>query len=424
VDVKISPAKKIHGDVEVPPDKSITHRVLIFSSLAEGRSVLRNLLDSDDTLRTFNILEKLAVRFDGDFSRLEVEPPPKFLEPEIPLFSGNSGTTARLMMGFLVPLDGLFILYGDESLSRRPMGRVTKPLRMMGAKIWGRENGERLPIAIKGTELCGIDYKQNVASAQVKSAILIAGLRAEGRTTVEEPFKSRDHTERLLKYMGADLKEDGRKVKISKSVLDPIDMYVPGDISSASFFITLGVLHKNSKLVLKNVGLNPTRTGYLEILKRMGAKIDMEIVEAEPEPYGRITVETSKLHGTIISGSDIPKAIDELPLLGIIGALAEGETIVKDAKELRVKESDRIKSTVENLRKLGVDIVERSDGFVVKGTGKIVGGEGKSYGDHRMAMLLAIAGKLSMEGVRIKDAECVKISFPNFFEILEGISMG
>ncbi len=419
---RIAPAHRVRGILKVPPDKSITHRALILSSIAKSESVLYNLLECDDTLRTFEILNKLSVKFKGDFSRLEVFPPTEFSTPFSPLFCGNSGTTARIMMGVLASVKGFYVLYGDESLSRRPMKRVVKPLKKMGATMLGRNSDENLPVAIRGTKLNGCFHKLEVASAQVKSSLILAGLRAEGKTIVEEPFKSRDHTERLLSHMGAKLSVKENMIEVEPSEIEGFNLEAPGDFSSAAYFIVMAVAHPDAEIRIEGVGLNETRTGLLELLKRMGADVEWEVTESQPEPVGQITARSSTLSGIEVGGEIIPKVIDELPLLALLGAVANGTTVVRDAEELRKKESDRIASIVENMRRLGLEIEERRDGFIVKGPQRIQGGIVSSRGDHRIAMTFSLAGILSEEGVGITDAECIRISFPNYFDLLKGVT--
>jgi len=422
MEVKIEPAKKVRGSIEVSPDKSITHRSLIFSTLAIGKSVVRNPLMSEDTKATYEILKKIGHEIKGDWKKFEIFPASKVTSPIEPLFCGNSGTTTRLMTGYLSSIEnGFFIMYGDESLSERPMLRVVKPLRAMGAIIHGRNNDNNLPLCIKGARLRGINYTSKVASAQVKSAILIAALNATSETVYTEPSKSRDHTERMFKNLGVDIEINGNTITLKPSKLRPLDIYVPGDISSAAFFLILGAIHRNSEIKINNVGLNDTRIGIIEIMKMMGANVEYEVIETEPEPYGNIKVNSSKLKGIEIPTNLVPKAIDELPLVALLGVFAEGETILRNAKELRKKESDRIKAVVSGMRSLGVEIEELEDGFKVSGPQRIIGGKVDSHMDHRIAMLFSIAGIVSEEGVKVENAECVNISFPKFFEILKGV---
>lgn len=418
--MKVKPSKFIRGSIIPPPDKSITHRALIISSMGNKKSTFYNLLNSLDTKRTFHILKKLGIRFVGDFKRMEIVPS-KISVPSEPLFCGNSGTTARLMMGFLSSKEGTFFLYGDKSLSRRPMRRVIEPLEKMGVRFLAKD-GEYLPLALRGGKLSKIKHVEEIGSAQVKSAIILAALKADGISTIVEKNKSRDHTERMVKAFGGNIKVINNTILVEPSELGSITMKIPGDFSSAAFFIVLGVLHGNARLVIENVNLNPTRTGLLDVLKTMGANLEISIDENNIEPVGKITVETSKLIGTEIKGSLIPKMIDELPLVALLGVFADGETIVRNAEELRKKESDRIKTLVENFRILGIEIEELRDGFKIKGPQNIKGGRVDPKGDHRMAMLFSIAGILSDEGVEVIDSKIVSISFPNFFKTLETIT--
>jgi len=414
-------AQRVKGVVVVPPDKSISHRALFFSSIASAPSEIRNVLDADDVKRTLNLLKLCGTEFEGDLKKLVVKPRP-FREPSKPIYCGNSGTTARIGMGLLASRDGCFTLYGDKSLSRRPMLRVVKPLREMGATVLGREGGALLPIAIRGGDLKGIEYESPVASAQVKSAFILASLFASGKSVYREPWKSRDHTERMLKAMGARLTEKNGSIEIEPTdELFPLKLEVPGDFSSAAFFITLGVIHGKGDIVIENVNLNPTRTGLLRVLERMGANVEVNLKGEELEPIGSIRVSSSKLVGTVVSPEEAPQMIDEIPLVALLGAFAEGETVVRGAGELRVKESDRIASLVLELRKMGVDIEELEDGFLVRGgKGLHSAKDLNSHGDHRIAMLLSIASLcVEDEGAsRIKGANWVKISFPSFFDIL------
>lgn len=418
--MKLVPVRKVRGEISVPTDKSITHRALIFAALAEGESTLYNLLRCLDTERTKDVLEKLGTKFEGDWTKMKVTPG-VFRTPTEPLFCGNSGTTTRLMAGVIASHEIFAVLYGDDSLSRRPMARVMEPLGMMGAKFLARENNF-LPMAIQGGRLKGIEYKSKVASAQVKSAVIIAGLRAEGKTTVEEPVKSRDHTERMLKKLGASIQEEGNRVTVWPSSIKGFTMEIPGDVSSASFFVALGVIHPNAKIVVRGVGLNETRIGFLKTLKLMGANVEWRVENEDVEPIGTIVAESSpNLRGIEVPVEMIPSMIDEVPLLALVGVFAEGETVVKGAEELRKKESDRIRVVVENFRRLGVTIEEFPDGFRVVGRQRIRGGVVDPEGDHRMAMMFSLAGLLSEEGVEVKDHECVSVSFPEFYGILEKV---
>jgi len=418
--MRLLPSKKVAGEIAVPPDKSISHRALMMCSMCSGVSVVHNLLESEDTLRTFRIISELGGGFNGDFDRLEISQA-SWKESSEPLYCGNSGTTARLMAGVLAGKRGTHILFGDESLSARPMRRVIAPLKEMGARISARQEDSLLPMCIAGGELNGCDHSLSVASAQVKSAILLAGIQAEGVTTVTEPHCSRDHTERLLQSMGARISVNEKRVEVERSELLPVRFSIPGDISSAAFLIALAVLHENGKLTIRNVGLNGGRTGFLRLLISMGADIELEVEESSPEPVGTIVARPSRLRGVKVGSALIPSMIDELPLIALAGAFAEGTTTVRGAGELRKKESDRISVTVQNFRRIGVEIHEYEDGFSIEGPQRIMGGKVDSYGDHRIAMLFSIAGLLSEKGVEITNTEAVGVSFPGFFETLEEV---
>jgi len=413
--MKILPAKKIRTEIKVPPDKSISHRALILSSMAGERSVVHNLLESGDTLSTFQVMKEIGARFSGDFERMEILPA-RWREAVRPLDCGNSGTTARMISGLLAGTTGLHILFGDESLSRRPMKRVIEPLKKMGASIFARNDDSLLPLSIKGGDLRGCVHDLQVASAQVKSAILLAGMKAEGITTVIEPAPSRDHTERMLVSMGAKMKIDGRAVSIERGELNPVFFQIPGDVSSASFFVVLAILHPDASITIRNVGLNERRTGLLRTLKKMGAEIEWMVEETSPEPCGTIVAKSSRLTGLEIDAGLVPSMIDEIPLLALAGAKAHGSTVIRGAGELRKKESDRIASTIENFGKLGIGIEEFEDGFSVEGPQRIVGGSVDSAGDHRIAMLFTVAGILSEEGIEIAGSDSVRISYPRFFQ--------
>jgi 3-phosphoshikimate 1-carboxyvinyltransferase len=416
----IKPAKKIRGTIQVPSDKSITHRIFILSSLSKGISSAKNLLYSEDTFRTYEIMKKLGISYEGDFNNIKIIPPKKF-NKNGNYYSGNSGTTARLIMGLLSSIkDGEYIVTGDKSLSKRPMKRIVEPLKIMNADIEFLENENYLPIKIIGNTLNSIEYELPVQSAQVKSAIIIAGVNSKKEVTIKNDNNTRDHTERLLKYMNADIQGDSSFIKVNPSILSPLKkIFVPGDFSSASYFITLASLHKNAKIKIENVGLNEKRIAFLNLLKEMNVNIHIEIKETFPEPYGDIYVESSELKVSEIDINSIPSMIDELPLIALLGCYTKGETILKNAEELRLKESDRIKAVVENFRALNVEINEFKDGFSLKGKQKILGGEVDSFNDHRIAMMFSIAGLLSKDGIKIKNSECVSISYPNFFNELK-----
>ncbi len=428
MDIKITKVKKVLGDLRVPSDKSISHRSVILTSMAKGKSTVKNILKAGDTLTTISVFKSLGVGIEEKGEVIEIKGVNLFgyKEPEDILDMGNSGTTTRLTLGLLSGQDFFSALTGDSSLRKRPMGRVVNPLREMGAEIDGRKEGELLPLSVRGKRLTGIEFFNKKSSAQVKSALLIAGLLSEGKTTVVEKVKSRDHTEKMLSAMGADIqieeKTDLYQVSIKgKKELKPVDIDVPADPSSAAFFAAAASIVPDSEVLLKDVLINPTRDGFFRKLMEMGAEVEyLKEREKVGEKVADILVKYSPdMKGINISKEDIPSMVDEVPLLALVATQAEGETVITGAEELRVKESDRIKAVVENLRNIGVEIEELEDGMVIKGKQKIKGGIVDSFNDHRIAMGFAILGLISEEGITIKNADCVFISYPNFFEDLE-----
>ena len=415
MDKKVSKAvNPLKGEVSIPADKSISHRAVIFSTLAKGKSVIKNFSSGKDPHSSLEICRALGANIQTCGSDITVESSGKLQPSKAALDCGNSGTTMRLMSGVLAGQNFTSTLIGDESLSKRPMKRIIEPLSLMGAKIDSDNN--KAPLKIEGTQLNGITYNSPIASAQVKSAILLAGLFANGTTTVIEPYLSRNHTELMLSYMGANILYDGVKTTIQKSELEPKVIEIAGDISSAAYFIAAALIVPNSGIILKNVGLNPTRTGIIDVLKQMGANIeilDERIISGEN--VGDLRIKYSKLKACKISGDLIPRLIDEIPILAVVATQAEGTTVIKDAQDLRNKESDRIKAVVSELKKLGADIEETSDGMIINGRTTLCGGIGvESYKDHRLAMSLYIAGLVSENEILIKDFDWVNISFPEF----------
>ncbi len=403
----------LKGEVTIPSDKSISHRAVILASLANGRSVIKNFSKGQDPLSTLKICQNLGVNaeFNDD---LIINSTGKFSVPTTSLDCGNSGTTMRFMAGILAGQSFNSILIGDESLSKRPMKRIIEPLKLMGANIMS--NGYRAPLSINGQRLQSINYVSKLASAQVKSCILLAGLNCDGKTSYTEPFISRDHTERMLKFMGANISTHGTTTTIEKSNLQPQTIEICGDISSAAYFIVAGLIVPNSEIILKNVGLNLTRTGILEIVEKMGGNIeilDKKVVSGEE--VGDIKVTYSDLKATVVEGEIIPKLIDELPVIAVLATQAEGTTVIKDAQDLRNKESDRIKAIVTELKKIGADIEETQDGFIINGKTNLQGGsEVETYHDHRLAMSLYVAGLVCQQPLCINEFEWVNISFPEF----------
>lgn len=419
----IGNSKPLKGEITPPGDKSISHRSLMLCSLAEGKSLVKDFLVSDDALSTADAMRALgaSIEISGNEVMVEGKGIHGLTEPDHIIDCGNSGTTTRLLIGLLSPQQFTTSLTGDKYLQARPMRRVVDPLTQMGAKIEGNENGNKLPLTIKGSNLTGISYELPVASAQVKSAIILAGMYAQGETEIIEPSPSRDHTERMLTYLGVPITKNGNSIKINKvSNIRPGEIIVPSDISSAAFFIVGALIIPGSEILIKNVGINPLRTGIIEILKDMGG--DIEIInerEVNGEPIGDIVARYSTLHATEISGDVIPKAIDELPLAAVAATFAEGETLIKDAKELRVKETDRIHAMASELGKLGVHVEEFDDGMSIIGTDSLTGAVCSSWGDHRIAMSVAIAGLRAGGETEIVDADCVSVSYPGFFEVLD-----
>lgn len=425
--VKSSPV--LEGTICLSGDKSVSMRAALLNSIAIGKSTISNFCVGDDRTSILRCLRGLGARIKrrggGNDELFEI----KGLrldglnEPSTVLNAGNSGTTIRLIAGLLAAQPFTSIVTGDQSLRSRPMGRIVEPLSLMGAQFIGRNNNSLAPIAIRGGNLNGIDYQLPVASAQIKSAILIAGLFATDKTTVSQPSLSRDHTERMLISMGAKITSENLRITVSPSELSALDIRVPGDISSAAFWIVAASLHQNARIRLPRVGINPTRTGILSVLESMGAKFTLEnIREDDFEPVADIVAESSRLRGTEISGDIIPKVIDEIPILCIAAALAEGKTVIRDASELRVKESDRISATVEGLKALGSTIEEHPDGMTIIGVEKLQGATCNSYKDHRIAMSFGIAGLVASGETTIQGADAVGASYPTFWDILESVN--
>ena len=426
----VRPASRLRGTIAVPGDKSISHRAAILNALAEGDAVIRNFLPGEDCLSTLGVLEALGVstELEGEGADTTLNVHGVGLrglrEPHDVLDCGNSGTTMRLMAGVLSGQPFGSVLTGDDSLRSRPMARVVEPLREMGATIDGREGGRFAPLSIRGGGLRGITYRTPMASAQVKSAVLLAGLFAEGDTTVIEPEATRDHTERMLDAMGVRLQREGSVVRINPADgLAPLPMRVPNDISAAAFWIVAAVTHPDAELRLTGVGLNPTRTGILDALREMGADLSVEEERVVGgEPVGDIVARSSRLQAASFSGEIVLRMIDEIPALAVAAAHAEGTTTIADARELRVKESDRIATVASELRALGVRVEERDDGMTIDGGG-IDGGGTRSHGDHRLAMAMAVAGLNARGDVRIDGAEAVSVSYPEFWSHLEGLTV-
>jgi 3-phosphoshikimate 1-carboxyvinyltransferase len=419
------PSRGLKGKIRVPPDKSISHRAAILGALAEGTTIARPFLRSGDCMSTLSCLRSLGVELQlrGDVLTVEGRGPDGWSRPPRALDAGNSATTMRLLSGALAGRPFISVIDGDDSLCQRPMGRIIEPLLRMGAEISGMDNNTRPPLTINGGDLKGIKFRLQVDSAQVKSALLLAGLQAEGETTILGGRSSRDHTERMLLLMGGDLSfvgEDGMTVR--PSALSPCEIEVPGDISSAAFLMAAAVLVPGSRLTLVEVGLNPTRAGFLSALNTMGALVmETNYRETSNEPRGDLEVRAAELSGIEVAGDRIPAMIDEVPLLAVLGCRARGETVVSGAGELRVKESDRIAAVCGELRKMGADIRERPDGFEVRGPTGLKGARVDSHGDHRIAMALAVAALVAEGETVISGWECVSISFPDFENALRSL---
>jgi 3-phosphoshikimate 1-carboxyvinyltransferase len=424
VQLVLEKVNKLTGNMFVPGDKSISHRSLILGSISQGETRVYNLLNSLDCLRTLECMQSLGVKIELDKDN-SVKIKGKGLygleEPKDVLDVGNSGTTIRLLTGLLSGQNFYSVLNGDNSIRKRPMKRVVEPLRLMGAEIWGREEGNFAPLSIKGSTLNPFQYTLPVASAQVKSALLLAGLYAPGKTVIKEPLSTRDHTERMLEIMQADIKISSYEITIKGGIgLKSTDIFIPGDISSAAYFIAAASILKDSQIIIKQVGVNPTRTGIIEILKKMGTKIDILNYQIKSnEARADLMIEYSKLKGVEIKKENVPFLIDELPLIAVVATQAQGKTVVSGAKELRVKESDRIKAIVSELKKMEADIEEKEDGFTVNGPTRLQGAVCESYNDHRIAMSLAVAALLAEGKTVIKNSECMDISFPGFEKTLQ-----
>ena len=403
------------GEITVPGDKSISHRGVMLGSLAKGVTKISGFLSGADCLSTIDCFRRMGINIEieGDNVTVYGKGVHGLCEPGEMLYTGNSGTTTRLLCGILSGQEFDSSITGDASICKRPMKRVAEPLRQMGAKI----EGDFCPLHIYGTKLHGMDYQMQVASAQVKTAVLLAGLYAEGETIVRETEKSRDHTELMLKAMGAKLEVDGTNITLTPGAeLYAQAIEVPGDISSAAFFMVLGAILPNSCITIKNVGLNPTRTGIIDVFEKMGANMKIENVHTSSgESVGDITVSTSALHGVTIGGDIIPRLIDELPIIAVAALFAYGETVIRDASELKVKETNRIRAVVDEFKKCGADIEETEDGMIIRGGKPIHGADFCTYKDHRMAMSLTVLAQVADGNSTLDDETCVDISYPEFF---------
>jgi 3-phosphoshikimate 1-carboxyvinyltransferase len=423
VELVLEKVNKLKGNISVPGDKSISHRSLILGPISQGETRIYNFLNSLDCLKTLECMQALGAEIElGKDNSVKIEGKGLYglKEPKDILDVGNSGTTIRLLAGLLSGQDFYSVLNGDDSIRKRPMKRVVEPLRLMAADIWGRKDGQFAPLSIRGNKLNPLHYTLLVASAQVKTALLLAGLYTNGETVVKEPLPTRDHTERMLEIMQADLKISPPEIKVmGRKELRGTDIFIPGDISSAAYFIAAAGMLRDSQIIIKQVGVNPTRIGVIEILKKMGTKIDILNYQIKSnEPRADLKIEYSELKGIEIKEEMVPLLIDELPLIAVVATQAHGKTLVSGARELRVKESDRIKAIVSELKKMGADIEEDEDGFTVNGPTRLQGAFCESYNDHRIAMSLAVAALLAEGKTIIKNSECIDISFPGFEKTL------
>ncbi|WP_419961924.1 3-phosphoshikimate 1-carboxyvinyltransferase [Psychrobacillus sp. BM2] len=415
----------LEGSIRIPGDKSVSHRSIMFGAIAEGTTTVEGFLQSDDCLSTIDCFQKLGVEISikGETVSINSEGIINWREPDEILYTGNSGTTTRLMLGILAGSSVSSVLIGDESIQKRPMRRVTDPLKLMGANLIGRDNGQFTPIAVEGTKLQAIQYTMPVASAQVKSAILLAALNAEGETVVKEMETSRDHTEKMLKHFGATIAVDDKLIRLQGGQkLTGSHVVVPGDISSAAFFLVAGAIVPNSNLTLTNVGLNPTRTGIMDVLQAMGASYTVNDSDnSSHEEMGTIEIESSALSGIEIGGELIPRLIDEIPIIALLATQASGKTVIKNAEELKVKETNRIDAVVNELKKLGANITATNDGMIIEGPTTLHGGDLITYGDHRIGMMAAVASLITTEPVTIDNPGCIAVSYPTFFEDISSI---
>ena len=425
--LEVNAVKGLQGEIFIPGDKSISHRSVMFSSLGDKAVTIKNFLNSQDCLSTVSCMEALGVKIEKiNDNELVVHGVGinGLKEPENVLDAGNSGTTLRLLMGMLSAQNFFVTFTGDDSLRKRPMARVIKPLSKMGAQLVSRENSRLLPLAILPVEqIKAINYEMPMASAQVKSAILLAGMYADSKTIVTEPYVSRDHTEKMFETFGVELYKEGTSVGLQKveQLISPETLEVPGDISSAAFWLVAASIIPNSNLTLKNVGVNKTRTGIIDVLLNMGA--DIKVVNERmsgKEPMADLIVKSAKLKGTSFGAEIMPRLIDEIPVIAVAAMFAEGKTIITGAEELRVKETDRLSAVVNEFSKMGGNIVGTEDGLIIEGTGKLNKANCYSYHDHRIAMALAVAGAAA-EGVNIENPDCVCISYPTFYQTLEKI---
>ena len=421
-------AQGLHGSLRIPGDKSISHRSIMFGSLAKGVTTVRDILRGEDVLSTMQVFRDLGVTIedDGDVVRIHGVGFDGLKAPQNKLDMGNSGTSIRLISGVLAGQDFDVEMFGDDSLSKRPMDRVTIPLRQMGVEVSGQTDRDLPPLKMHGSKsLNPIHYQLPVASAQVKSALIFAALQADGESVIIEKEKTRNHTEDMIQQFGGQLQVDGKEIRISGGqTFTAQEVVVPGDISSAAFWLVAGLVVPNSKIVLKNVGINETRTGIIDVIKDMGGKITLSDID-QVAKSATITVETSELKGTEIGGDIIPRLIDELPIITLLATQAQGKTVIRDAEELKVKETDRIQVVADALNAMGADIVPTEDGMIITGKTALHGAEVNTFGDHRIGMMTAIAALMVQDGeVDLQRAEAINTSYPSFFSDLEGLLNG
>ena len=428
----VAPAR-LEGEVSLPGDKSISHRAALLNSIATGTAQVTNFCVGDDRASMLRCLRGLHVAIehepapDGDETQdrfiIHGKGPDGLWEPDEVLDSGNSGTTMRLVSGLLASRPFFSVITGDESLRARPMDRIVRPLQEMGADVMGRDGGSKAPLAFRGGGLHGIEYQMPVASAQLKSCLLIAGLSTQGQTVVHEPAATRDHTERMLEAMGAHVERDGLRIAVRPSALTAIDVRVPGDISSAAFWLVAGAVHPEAHVLVRSVGVNPTRTGVLDVLQDMGARLSLENRRLEGgEEVADVRVESSDLHATEIGGAIIPRLVDEVPVLAVAACFARGTTVIGGAAELRTKETDRLRAIAEGLGRMGGQVEETPDGLVIHGTKSLQGAECRSHGDHRIAMAMAVAGLVARGETTVAGAESAAVSYPDFWTQLASLS--
>lgn len=418
-------AKGLRGSLRVPGDKSISHRSIIFGSLAKGVTKVHDILRGEDVLSTMQVFREMGVQIEdkGDLVEIHGCGFDGLQEPQRPLDMGNSGTSMRLIAGVLAGQNFSAQMVGDDSLSKRPMDRISLPLRKMGVEIAGQTERDLPPLTIHGNpSLKPIQYQLPIASAQVKSALIFAALQAQGESLIIEKDLTRNHTEDMLLQFGGQLKVDGKEIRVAgKQELQAQEVVVPGDISSAAFWLVAGLVVPNSKITLTNVGINETRTGILDVIQAMGVKLSVSEVD-EVAKSATITVESSELHGTEIGGELIPRLIDELPIIALLATQAEGQTLIRDAEELKVKETDRIQVVADALNSMGADIQPTADGMIIQGKTPLKGASVHTYGDHRIGMMTAIAALLVKDGnVELERAEAINTSYPDFFAHLEGL---